>query len=50
MAKMIRAIPLGEFLLNAGAITPENLEIALTEQKVSQMRLGEILIKNGYLT
>ena len=27
-----------------------NLEAALGEQKVSQMRLGEVLIKNGYLT
>ena len=50
MAKMIRTVPLGELLINAGAITPENLQTALTEQKVSQMRLGEILIKNGYLT
>lgn len=50
MAKIIRAIPLGELLINADVITPENLQAALTEQKVSQMRLGEILIKNGYLT
>ncbi|MDY9920226.1 MAG: ATPase, T2SS/T4P/T4SS family [Synergistota bacterium] len=47
---MIRAIPLGELLINAGVVTPENLQVALNEQKVSQMRLGEILIKNGYMT
>lgn len=41
---------LGELLLNAGAITPENLDIALLEQKKSHMRLGEVLIKNGYLS
>lgn len=50
MAKQIRYVPLGELLINAGAITPGNLQAALNEQKVSQMRLGEILIKNGYLT
>jgi type IV pilus assembly protein PilB len=50
LAKQIRYVPLGELLINAGAITPANLQAALNEQKASQMRLGEILIKNGYLT
>lgn len=50
MAKQIKYIPLGELLINAGAISQTNLQAALAEQKVSLMRLGEILIKNGYLT
>lgn len=50
MARQIKYIPLGELLINAGAITQANLQAALAEQKVSLMRLGEILIKNGYLT
>lgn len=43
-------MPLGKLLINAGAITQENLSAALAEQRSSQMRLGEILIKDGYLT
>ena len=50
MAKETNTLPLGELLINAGAITREILETALNEQIVSSMRLGEILIKNGYLT
>jgi len=48
--KPIRTLKLGELLVNAGAISPANLQAALGEQKVSHMRLGEVLIKNGYLT
>jgi len=50
MAKETNTLPLGELLINAGAITREILETALNEQIVSRMRLGEILIKNGSLT
>ena len=32
-----------------GAITKSTLDAALEEQRVSKMRLGEILIKNGWL-
>lgn len=48
--KPIRTLKLGELLVNAKAISPANLLAALGEQKVSHMRLGEVLIKNGYLT
>ena len=47
MDKPVRVMRLGELLINAGVITKANLEAALGEQKVSQMRLGEVLIKNG---
>ncbi|NLX84961.1 MAG: hypothetical protein GXZ00_05020, partial [Synergistaceae bacterium] len=48
--KPIMTLKLGELLVNAGAISAANLQAALGEQKVSHMRLGEVLIKNGYLT
>ena len=35
--------------MEAGAITKSTLDAALEEQRVSKMRLGEILIKNGWL-
>ena len=47
--KPIMTLKLGELLVNAGAISAANLQAALGEQKVSHMRLGEVLIKNGYL-
>lgn len=46
----IKVVRLGELLINAGVISPGNLESALKEQKASHLRLGEILIKDGYLT
>ena len=45
-----RHIKLGDLLLDAGAIDKNTLDAALEEQKISRMRLGEVLIKNGWLT
>ncbi|MDR1514903.1 MAG: Flp pilus assembly complex ATPase component TadA [Synergistaceae bacterium] len=45
-----RHLKLGDLLVNAGAISKSTLDSALEEQKISRMRLGEILLKNGWLT
>ncbi len=45
-----RHLKLGDLLVDAGAIPKNTLDAALEEQKISKMRLGEILIKNGWLT
>lgn len=45
-----RHLKLGDLLVDAGAIPQNTLDAALEEQKISKMRLGEILIKNGWLT
>lgn len=37
---------LGDILIQAGVLTESTLNAALKEQKVSSMRLGEILVKN----
>lgn len=41
---------LGEMLIEAGKITPDQLEIALAAQKRSGERLGRVLIKLGTIT
>ncbi len=41
---------LGELLLDAQRITPEELEQALREQKETEEKLGEILVRRGLLT
>ena len=41
--------PLGEQLLQAGILTPEELETALTEQQAKKTRLGETLIELGFV-
>ena len=41
---------LGEMLIEAGKITPGQLEVALAAQKRSGERLGRILIKQGLIT
>ncbi|MGB9857607.1 MAG: GspE/PulE family protein [Dictyoglomaceae bacterium] len=41
--------PLGEYLLELGLITKEQLEKALEEQKKTGARLGQILIERGYV-
>lgn len=41
---------LGEILLAGGVITQKQLEEALAQQKVLGMRLGEVLIRQGYVT
>jgi len=41
---------LGSLLLMTGKVTPEQLDFALAEQKVSGEKLGNILVKMGLLT
>jgi MSHA biogenesis protein MshE len=41
---------LGEVLLNAGLITPAQLEAALTSKGTSTRRLGKILVEMNYVT
>lgn len=41
---------LGEVLLAAGLITPEQLRSALDNQRSSRLRLGEVLVGLGYVT
>ncbi len=38
---------LGQLLLAAGAVTPEDLDAALSEQRRTRERLGEVLIRGG---
>lgn len=45
VAKVRRRLRLGELLLNAGVLTPTQLDDALTEQKHSGCRLGEALVR-----
>jgi type IV pilus assembly protein PilB len=40
---------LGEVLLRSGIITSEQLEVALTHQKTTGLRLGEMLVKLNYI-
>ena len=41
---------LGDLLITAGAITPEQLDRALELQKSSKGRLGDVLIEKGFIT
>ena len=41
---------LGEILVNKGVTTPDQIEIALTEQKKSKEHLGKILVRLGFAT
>ncbi|MCS7209420.1 MAG: GspE/PulE family protein [Fimbriimonadales bacterium] len=41
---------LGEWLLQKGKITPQQLEEALTTQRITGKKLGETLIELGYIT
>ncbi|TML70551.1 MAG: hypothetical protein E6G13_08265 [Actinobacteria bacterium] len=42
--------PIGHVLVEAGAISQDELELALAEQRRSGRRLGEILIDSGRIT
>jgi hypothetical protein len=44
----MRAEPLGSLLASRGHITEEQLEVALTEQKVTGRPLGEIIVARGF--
>lgn len=41
---------LGEILVSKGIATPDQIDIALTEQKKSKEQLGKILVKMGFAT
>ncbi len=41
---------MGELLVESGMLAPEQLEMALAEQRETGARLGDILIQNGYIT
>jgi type IV pilus assembly protein PilB len=41
---------LGEILVQAGKITPEQLNVALRKQKQVAKRLGAVLIEEGFIT
>ncbi len=41
--------PLGSYLVEAGLLKQDNLNIALKEQKVTGMRLGDIVSSNGWV-
>ena len=41
---------LGEILVQQGVTTPDQVEIALTEQKKSKEKLGKILVRLGFAT
>ena len=43
-------IRVGDALVDEGAITPEQLEHALSEQKSSGMMIGELLIQQGVIS
>lgn len=42
--------PLGELLLEKGLVTPDELELALTEQAETNRLLGAILVERGYVS
>jgi hypothetical protein len=42
--------PIGEFLVERGLVTPEQLAAALADQRQSGKRLGEILVERGAIT
>lgn len=41
---------LGDYLINQGWIKPEALEVCLAEQRITQERLGAILVRSGFIT
>jgi len=45
-----RQLRLGEILVNKGVTTPDQIDIALTEQKRSKEHLGKILVRLGFAT
>ena len=45
-----KKIRLGELLVDGGAITREQLEKALAQQKKSRRKLGEILVDTNMVT
>ena len=50
MAEQRKKLRLGELLVQQGLITPDQLRIALTEQKHQQAPLGRLLVRLGFVT
>ena len=48
-SRQLREKPLGAYLVEAGLITPTQLDLALHEQKKSGNRLGQILAAQGWV-
>ena len=48
--KYKKRIKIGDLLINLDLITPDELKVALDEQKASKARLGDILVKNEKIT
>jgi chromosome segregation ATPase len=42
--------PIGEFLVERGLVTPDELAAALAQQRLSGQRLGEILVERGSIS
>ena len=45
-----RKMRLGELLVQQGLVTPDQLRIALTEQKSQRMPIGRLLVRLGFVT
>ena len=41
---------LGEMLIGAGLLTPEQVDAALKEARSQNIKLGELLVKDGFVT
>jgi type II secretory ATPase GspE/PulE/Tfp pilus assembly ATPase PilB-like protein len=50
MNNPVTQLPLGQTLLARGVISPDQLNIALTEQRKSKTALGKILVRLGFVT
>ncbi len=50
VAEQRKKLRLGELLVQQGLITPDQLRIALTEQKSQQAPLGRLLVRLGFVT
>ncbi|HEY7760282.1 MAG TPA: GspE/PulE family protein [Burkholderiales bacterium] len=50
MAEQRKKLRLGELLVQQGLITPDQLRIALTEQKNQSVPLGRLLVRLGFVT
>ena len=50
MAEQRKKLRLGELLIQQGLITPDQLRIALTEQRHQQVPIGRLLVRLGFVT
>ena len=50
MAEQRKRLRLGDLLVQQGLITPDQLSIALAEQKVNAMPLGRLVVRLGFAT